>query len=113
MALGKETIEHIESVMSKYIESIRPKAEIRDQLDIAYRIEGQSVIIYEKRRHMDGEPYENPIAKATYVGTRKVWKIFWKRADLKWHGYDPKLEVKAIEKFIEQVEKDEYSCFWG
>lgn len=49
----------------------------------------------------------------TYVRTQGVWKIFWQRADLKWHGYEPLAEVAAIEDFLEAVDKDEYHCFWG
>ncbi|MGH8716972.1 MAG: DUF3024 domain-containing protein [Burkholderiales bacterium] len=36
----------------------------------------------------------HPVAKATYVKAQDVWKVFWQRADLKWHRYDPcSLEV--------------------
>jgi len=32
---------------------------------------------------------EEPIAKARYVKIRDVWKIYWMRADCKWHSYPP------------------------
>jgi hypothetical protein len=52
-------------------------------------------------------------AKATYISIQKHWKIFWRRADLKWHGYKPDLTVATIEKFLEVVNADEYGCFFG
>jgi hypothetical protein len=42
-----------------------------------------------------------------------MWKVYWKRADLKWHRYEPVPEVSAIEKFLAVVKEDEYSCFFG
>ncbi|HKL26212.1 MAG TPA: DUF3024 domain-containing protein [Desulfuromonadales bacterium] len=56
---------------------------------------------------------ESPVAKATYVKIRKIWKIYWMRADLKWHGYQPDPVVQSIEEFLEIVERDEYGCFYG
>ena len=56
---------------------------------------------------------EEAVAKATYVKSRGIWKIYWQRADLKWHRYDPGPEVKTLEEFLEVLEKDEYACFYG
>jgi hypothetical protein len=42
-----------------------------------------------------------------------VWRVFWKRADLKWHSYEPVPEVSAVEDFLAVVQKDEYACFFG
>jgi hypothetical protein len=56
---------------------------------------------------------EHPIAKATYDKSKRNWKIFWRRADLKWHGYTPNSEVASIEEFLAIVEKDEHGYFFG
>lgn len=56
---------------------------------------------------------EGAFAKATYVKTKKVWKVFWMRADLKWHSYPPKPTVKHIEEFLDEVENDPHACFFG
>ena len=56
---------------------------------------------------------EEAIAKATYVRTRDLWKIFWMRADLKWHGYEPVPTVGSIDKFLAVVNEDRYGCFFG
>ena len=39
----------IEAAMSDFMAKRRPPVEIRDKLDLAYRIEGQSVVIFEIR----------------------------------------------------------------
>jgi hypothetical protein len=56
---------------------------------------------------------ENPIAKATYVKSTALWKVYWQRADLKWHSYEPTPQVGSIEKFLAVVDEDRYACFFG
>ena len=69
--------------------------------------------LLEDRRLMDGQRHQRPFAKATYVRTQKIWKIYWQRADLKWHSYEPVPTVKTIDAFCAAVEEDPYGCFWG
>jgi hypothetical protein len=56
----------------------RPPAHIRNELDLGYRISGQSVEIFEVRPQWDdpSQKMERPVAKATFVKTRNCWKIF-------------------------------------
>ncbi|MCX7184327.1 MAG: DUF3024 domain-containing protein [Nitrosospira sp.] len=54
---------------------------------------------------------ENSFAKAAIVRTQGLWKVYWKRADLKWHSYEPALEVAASEEFLAVVQQDEYGCY--
>ena len=56
---------------------------------------------------------EHSVAKATYVKTQRIWKIYWQRADLKWHGYEPNYEVETLQEFLAIVDRDEYACFFG
>lgn len=56
---------------------------------------------------------EHAVAKATYVRTVDRWRTFWMRADLKWHGYEPCPEVRALSEFVTVVDEDAYHCFWG
>jgi hypothetical protein len=59
------------------------------------------------------EKYQSPVAKATYVSSRGVWRVFWQSRDLKWHSYDPKPEVKSVEEFASRVDEDTHACFFG
>lgn len=56
---------------------------------------------------------EHSVAKATYVKTTGLWRVFWKRSDLKWHRYEPEPAVPRIEDFLALVGKDQYGCFFG
>ncbi|WP_016988113.1 DUF3024 domain-containing protein [Flavobacterium sp. ACAM 123] len=104
-------IEEIEN----YLSYIRPGEESRAQLDIGYRIEKQSVIIFEVRPDWidPKKKVENNVAKATFVKKNNHWKVYWQRADLKWHSYTPKPILENLLDFIRLIEKDEYGCFWG
>lgn len=109
-----QTLEIIE-VMENFLSRSRPPESIRKDLDIGYKIEGHSVVIYEIRPQWNNSAVilERPIGKTTFVKAKNHWKIFWMRADLKWHSYSPKTTVKKLSQFVDLVEKDKYHCFWG
>lgn len=88
---------------------------MRSQLDVSYTIDEKSVIINEVRPLWDNpDDYkEYPLAKAIYVKARGHWKIFWKRANLKWNLYAPEPTVKTLQEFTKIVIEDNYGCFWG
>ena len=115
MGFATEELATYELILDSFITRRRPRAEIRDQVDLSYRIEGQSVVIFEIRPTMmkPSEKVELPIAKTTFVRTQNHWRVFWQRADLKWHRYDPDPTVPRLQDFLQVVEADEYGCFWG
>jgi len=115
MALNDIERKRIENVVDAFVQRRRPAPHIRPMLDIGFRVAGQNVEIFEIRPRWK-EPdvkMENPVATATFVRSQARWKLFWMRADLKWHGYEPSPVVDSIEKFLADVDKDEYGCFWG
>ena len=115
MALDELEARRIEKVVDAFVQKHRPPHHIRPELDIGFRLAGQSVEIFEVRPawKRPNEIMEHSVAKATFVRKTGVWKVFWKRADLKWHGYSPTPVVGTINKFLELVEKDPHACFWG
>ena len=115
LAFSEFEIKRIQKMVGKYIEKRRPPAHLRDEVDLSFRVKRQSVEIFEIRPLWNNprEKIEEAIAKAAYVKTQNTWKLYWQRADLKWHRYDPDPEVDSIEKFIEIVENDELCCFFG
>jgi len=116
MAFTEFETKRLEKLVGSFIEERRPAPHIRPELDLSYRINGQSVEIFEIRPRWKGEPgeiMEHPVAKATYVKTKELWRIFWMRADLKWHSYPPSPQVGSIEKFLALVAEDKHACFFG
>lgn len=49
MALSEFEIKRIEKLVGRYVEDHRPDPSIRSKLDLAFRIDNQSFVIYEIR----------------------------------------------------------------
>ena len=109
-----KTVDVIE-VMENYVESIRPPEDMREQLDISYKIDKQSVILYEIRPLLlrPEQKIEFGYAKATYVKSAGKWKVYWMRASGKWNLYAPMPEVANLKEFVRLVEEHKYHCFKG
>jgi len=115
MTLSEFEQKRIETIVREYVEKRRPPAHMRDKVDLSFRFKARSVEIFEIRPGWDDPSVKiaASVAKATYVKAKRNWKVFWKRADLKWHRYEPVPEVNAIEQFLDVVEKDHDGCFFG
>jgi hypothetical protein len=116
VALAEIELAQVRKAMDAFMQRRRPPPHIRAELDLAFRVTGQSVEIFEIRPAWRGPPeekQESPVAKATYVRARGVWRIFWQRRDLKWHSYEPRPEVKSVEDFASLVAEDAQACFFG
>jgi hypothetical protein len=106
----------VRRAMDAFMQQRRPPPHVRQKLDLGFRVTGQSVEIFEIRPAWRGptdEKHESAVAKATYVRTRGVWRVFWQRRDLKWHGYEPRPEVNSIDDFASLVAEDVHACFFG
>lgn len=115
MAFSEFELRKYAKIVGAYVERRRPPPHIRKELDISFRISGQSVELFEVRPAL-GESertIEHPIIKATYVKRGDLWKVYWQRADLKWHRYEPEPEAESLEKVLDIAERDEYGCFYG
>jgi hypothetical protein len=115
MAFSELELKRFERDLAQFMEVRRPPARIRPELDIGYRIKGQSVEIFEIRPHWRDKTtkIETPVAKTTFVRTNNRWRIYWMRGDLKWHGYEPNYEARSFAEFLAIVDRDEYCCFFG
>lgn len=115
MAFSELERKRCERDLAKFMERRRPAPAIRPKLDLAYRIEAQSVELFEVRPDWRDptKTMHTPVAKTTFVRSQNCWKVFWMRRDLKWHSYEPNPEVHSVEAFLNVVDRDEYCCFFG
>jgi hypothetical protein len=115
MAISEFEIKRCERALDRFMEQHRPPVHVRAQLDFGYRIDNQSIEIFEVRpgfRDPDNKT-EVPVAKATFIKSRQLWKVYWQRSDMKWHTYSPQPEVTKLEEFLQLVGEDSHSCFFG
>ncbi len=115
MAISEFEIKRIEKLVGNFIERRRPPVNLREKVDLSFRISGQSFEIFEIRPvwNAPSQKIEGTIAKATYVKKSKLWKLYWMRADMKWHKYPPVPDSKSLEKILEVIDEDSHGCFWG
>ena len=109
-----KTVDIIE-IMENYIEKVRPPEAIRNQLDIGYKIEDQSIVLVEIRPiwNNPSEIREYAYAKATFVKSKNVWKIFWMPGNLKWFSFKLVPEVRTLKEFLKIIDEDKMGCFKG
>ena len=102
-------------MMDRYLEENRPPEDIRRQLDVGWRLEGQSVYVFEIRPQWNNKNiyHHYDFAKATWVEAQKHWKIFWMRSNGKWYRYDALESAGNLQRFLIEVEKDPYHFFRG
>ena len=115
MTISEFEIKRIEKLVRQFVEKIRPAPDKRNQLDISFKISGQSFEILEIRPRWDdpAQKIEGSVAKATYVKKSKLWKLYWMRADMKWHSYQPFPESNSLEEILKVIGEDVLHCFWG
>jgi hypothetical protein len=115
MAISEFEVKRCEREIEKFLVDNRPPTHIRNEVDFGYRIENQSVELFEIRPEWNNpqNKIEIPFAKASFVKKEKLWKIYWQRQDLKWHSYKPAPNVQYFEEFLSIVSEDANACFFG
>jgi len=115
MALQFENQIEIIEAMEGYLINSHPPEEVRNEVDLNYKIENQSIIVFEIRPlwNNPSEKMEYNFAKATFVKTENKWKIYWFKSDMKWHIYKPAEKVNNLKEFVKIIQEDKHRCFRG
>ena len=110
-----EIAEHLRVIEECFWSRRRPPLHLRDRVREGQRLTDQAVELFVVRPAYEqpGVEVEESIAKVQYVRSQDVWRLFWKRADGKWHGYQPRLELKSLEEALRVIDEDACHCFFG
>ena len=94
MAFDARQLEHIRALLDPFCAAHSPE-EHRDQLRMTYSIDGHAVTLFEERPDWrgSGEWMRSEIARFRYYRSRDEWQLYWMRADMKWHLYEPAAPV--------------------
>lgn len=111
----EEIATHTATLEHEFWSRRRPPLNVRDLMREGQRFADQSIeLFYVRPLHFDPTRHtEEPIAKLTYVRVSNSWRIFWQRADLKWHRYAPNPEVASLAEALRIVDHDANCCFFG
>ena len=90
MAFTELELKRIDKAVGELCRRMSPP-QIADKLRVVYDVEGQSVSIWEERPHWrrPGEWTRSGIARFRYVRSSGTWTLYWRRADGKWHLFEP------------------------
>jgi len=115
MAFSELELSRIDATVGALCREASP-AEYADQLRFVCEIDGHTVSIWEQRPPWDGSPGEwtsNGVARFRYFRSRDEWQLYWMRADLKWHSYEPAPPTGDLARLVKVVEDDAYCAFFG
>lgn len=113
MAFNDLEFHAVNKEVKRFVQSIRPPAHLRNELDVVYSINGQTIDIGQLRPVWQGEPgetYTLPSARIKYIRSFDRWKIYWMRKDMEWHLYSMELSLSDA---LEVVRVDPDGCFFG
>ncbi|GJM63610.1 DUF3024 domain-containing protein [Persicobacter diffluens] len=115
MSENSRVVSIFEKSIASFVEAMRPAEDMRDEVDIGYTFEKNTLILLEIRPSYvkPGIIVKSPIAKAKFIKSRSIWKLYWCRADESWDPYQPNPELENLTDVFEIINEDEYGCFWG
>ena len=54
-----------------------------------------------------------PIARFRYSATTKLWTLYWRDRNLRFHVYDRVAPNRSVEALLAEVDRDPTRIFWG
>ena len=114
MAFNELDLKRIDNCVDTFCRR-RTRPVLADQLRFLYEIHGQSVVIAEECPGW-GDPsrrMRTPVGKLHFVRATGLWTLYWMRADLTWHVYQPATPSRDLATLVGVVDRDEYCAFFG
>ena len=114
MALSEIQRAQVHKLLTAYC-AARVPAAVRSEIRVGFRFDRNAVILYEERPSFQ-PPYdwrEMVVAKLTYVGTRREWRLFCQHRDRKWHAYQARPASSSFATLLDEVDADPTGIFWG
>lgn len=114
MAFSEIELKRIDNAVGKLCQKRSP-AHLRDKFSLEFSIKGHDVLIYERRPQWNkpSDYTESAIAKLKYFRTANEWRLFWRRASLKWESYKPFPTSKVLNDLVVEVDNDPFGTFFG
>jgi hypothetical protein len=114
LALTEVQKAQVHKLLTAYCAKRVPPA-VRSKVRVGYRIEGNAVILYEERPAFrpSHDWQEMLVAKFTYVGTQREWRLYCQHRDLRWHTYQALPAASSFAELLNEVDADPTGIFWG
>jgi hypothetical protein len=114
VALTEMQKAQVHKVLTAYCAKRVPAA-ARSEVRVGYRVDGNTVILYEERPAFR-PPHdwkETAVAKFRYAGTQGEWRLYCQHRDLRWHAYQARPASSSFAKLLDEIDADPSGIFWG
>lgn len=54
-----------------------------------------------------------PVARLRYTKASRLWTLYWRDRNLRFHRYDRLAPSANVSELIDEIERDPTSIFWG
>ncbi len=114
MAFNELELKRIDQTVGEWCRKRSP-AHLRDKVQLEYRVKGHEVVIFERRLKWDDPSRwtESPVAKLKFIRSAHKWRLYWMRADLKWHEYPGHSSSDRLDELVQEIDNDPLACFFG
>lgn len=114
MALSQIELKRIDKTVGEFCRKRSP-AHLKNKVRLEYSIKGHDVVVYERRPRWDkpDEWMDSPVAKLKWILSAQKWRLYWKRADLKWHEYPGLSSSENLADLVTEIDADPLACFFG
>jgi Protein of unknown function (DUF3024). len=94
---------------------VPPRA--RHQVRLELDVHGHAVTIVERRAPWSptiGPEWTSiPIAQLRFNRLTRLWQLYWRGADLRWHRYDGLGPTGHVDPLLAEIDADPQARFWG
>jgi hypothetical protein len=95
----------------------RVSAKAVDQVRLEVEVEEGTITILERRAPWPpvyGPEWTRlPIARLRYTGKTKLWSLYWRDRNCRFHQYDRLPPSPQVSVLLEEVARDPTCIFWG
>ena len=114
MAFDDLELARIQRAVGGLCEKRSPPPHLRHELSVEYRVEGHAITVFERRPKWRGQGVtEGGVARLRFIRQAGEWRLFWRRADLKWHSYSPLPSSTDLSDLVAEIQADPHACFFG
>lgn len=89
----------------------------RDQVRVEFEQGRQGVTIVEcrppSRAEYGPEWSRSPVARLRYLGTTRLWTLYYHRHTGRWERYPLLGPTRRIDELLDEIDRDPICIFWG
>ena len=114
MAFSEVDLKRIDQTVGGFCGKRSP-GHLKEKLRLMYAVEGHEVVVVERRPRWDNqaERTETPVTKLKFIRSANKWRLYWMRADMKWHEYPRLSSCHHLDDLVQEIDADSLVYVFG